>query len=59
VQLEPDNATNHHNLATTLYRLGRYQQAEMAFAYAIKINPKQPLSYSWHGDCLKMLGRYK
>ena len=35
-----------NNLATTYFRLGRLQEAEVRFKESIKTNPDQPMTYN-------------
>jgi len=47
---------NYHNLGSAYFRLKDFENARKEFDLAIEKNPKQALSFSWKGDCLKEMG---
>jgi tetratricopeptide (TPR) repeat protein len=52
IQLSPENAENHYNYGILLYELKRFDEALIAFSYAIRLNPNHPEAKNFIGVVL-------
>ena len=57
VELDPQDAEAHSNLANSLHELSRFDEAEVSCKKAIALNPNLAESHSSLGNTLKALGK--
>ena len=57
VELDPENAENHNNLANIFHKLDRLKEAEKSYRLAISLQPNFALAYLNLGVVLKELNR--
>src|SRR5262249_20842105 len=59
VELNPDLAEGHYNLANCLERTGKYAEAEAPLRKAIKLKPDYAEAYCNLGSVLRCRGRFE
>jgi predicted O-linked N-acetylglucosamine transferase (SPINDLY family) len=57
VELSPDDADAHGNLANALRTLGKLEEAELSYRHALRIRPDFPDAHNSLGNALSALGR--